>query len=134
MAGEPSEKRKGFRKTIESISPSRTTSIDYNWIGLWKALMKVLLLPLDDRPVTYVYPQLVAKGRRHNPIVPPRALFGNLNAAAKVEGLVQWCDAAITRERPGALLICLDTLLYGGLTIRAAAKTRSSRLQTNWPI
>lgn len=77
--------------------------------------MKVILLPLDDRPVTYVYPQLVAKAAGIVPIVPPRALFGNLSTAAKVDGLVAWIDAAITRERPGALLLCFDTLLYGGL-------------------
>jgi hypothetical protein len=77
--------------------------------------MKVLFLPLDDRPVTYIYPQLVAKAAGIVPIVPPRTLFGSLSASAKVESLISWIDAAIARERPSALLLCLDTLLYGGL-------------------
>jgi len=77
--------------------------------------MKVLFLPLDDRPVTYVYPQLLAKAAGIVPIVPPRALFGSLNSSAKVEAIISWIDAAIARERPSALLLCLDTLLYGGL-------------------
>ncbi|HEY9719050.1 MAG TPA: DUF4127 family protein, partial [Trichormus sp.] len=77
--------------------------------------MKVLFLPLDDRPVTYIYPQLVAKAAGIVPIVPPRTLFGSLNASAKVESIISWIDAALARERPSALLLCLDTLLYGGL-------------------
>lgn len=77
--------------------------------------MKVLLLPLDDRPVTYIYPQLVVKAAGLTPVVPPRTLFGSLNVPAKVEALVSWIDAAISRERPSAMLLCLDTLLYGGL-------------------
>lgn len=77
--------------------------------------MKALLLPLDDRPVTYVYPQMVAKVAGINPIVPPRALFGSLEHGAKVEAIISWIDTAIAKEQPDALLLCLDTLLYGGL-------------------
>jgi hypothetical protein len=77
--------------------------------------MKVLFLPLDDRPVTYVYPQLIAKAAGITPVVPPRSLMGSLLAPAKVEAITSWVDAAISRERPSAMLLCLDTLLYGGL-------------------
>ncbi|MGH9552041.1 MAG: DUF4127 family protein, partial [Terriglobales bacterium] len=77
--------------------------------------MKVLILPLDDRPVTYIYPQLIARAAGITPIVPSRALFGSLNSSAKVEAIISWIDGAIMRERPSALLICFDTLLYGGL-------------------
>ena len=73
--------------------------------GLRKALMKVLLIPLDDRPITYSYPQLVAKAAGIVPIVPPRTLLGSLSEAAKVEALNTWVDAAIARERPSALLL-----------------------------
>lgn len=77
--------------------------------------MKVLFLPLDDRPVTYIYPQLIARAAGITPLVPSRSLFGSLQSAAKVEALTSWIDGAIAKERPSALLLCLDTLLYGGL-------------------
>jgi len=57
----------------------------------------------------------VAKAAGIVPIVPPRTLLGSLSEAAKVEALNTWVDAAIARERPSALLLCLDTILYGGL-------------------
>lgn len=77
--------------------------------------MKVILLPLDDRPVTYMFPQLVARTAAIEPIVPPRELFGSLMSAAKIDQLIAWIDSAIATSSPAGLILCLDSILYGGL-------------------
>jgi len=77
--------------------------------------MKLVLLPLDDRPVTYVFPQLLAKAAGVSALVPPRQLFGSLTRGANIEGIASWVNAAIETQRPDAVLACLDSVLYGGL-------------------
>ena len=77
--------------------------------------MKILLVPLDDRPVTYLLPQMVASLAGVQTIVPPRELFGSLNRAAQPEALLNWIDSALTAHRIDAVFICADTLIYGGL-------------------
>jgi len=77
--------------------------------------MRALLLPLDDRPVTYTYPQLLARVAGVETLVPPRSLFGSLSSSADIEGLSEWVQNVIAKSNPDALLLCLDTLIYGGL-------------------
>ncbi|HEY9715670.1 MAG TPA: DUF4127 family protein [Chroococcales cyanobacterium] len=77
--------------------------------------MPALLLPLDDRPVTYVYPQLIARVAGVEPLVAPRSLFGSLKSAADIQGISEWIQNTIAKSNPDVLLLCLDTMLYGGL-------------------
>ncbi len=77
--------------------------------------MKILLVPLDDRPVTYMLPQMVANVAGLQAVVPPRELFGSLNRPAQPEALQSWIDTALTTHRIDAVFICADTLIYGGL-------------------
>ena len=77
--------------------------------------MKILMVPLDDRPVTYLLPQMVANVAGVQAIVPPRELFGSLNRAAQADALQQWIDNACSMHRFEAVFICADTLIYGGL-------------------
>ncbi|MDX1985047.1 MAG: DUF4127 family protein [Candidatus Obscuribacter sp.] len=77
--------------------------------------MRILLVPLDDRPVTYTYPQLLLKSARVEPILPPRNLMGSLNRGAQIEELLSFCENAIAKFSPDAMVLCLDSLLYGGL-------------------
>src|SRR5437660_669490 len=77
--------------------------------------MRALLLPLDDRPVTYGFPQLVARVAGVETLVPPRNLFGSLDAAADIEGISEWIQNTVSKTNPDVLLLCLDTLIYGGL-------------------
>ncbi len=76
--------------------------------------MKLLLLPLDDRPVTYVYPQMVAQAAGIETIAPPRKLMGSLSQPADPAKLMEWLEQAST-SKPDALILALDSLLYGGL-------------------
>jgi hypothetical protein len=67
--------------------------------------MKLLLLPLDDRPVTYVYPQMVAQAAGIETIAPPRKLMGSLTQPADPAKLMEWLELALRRVdsfSPGA--------------------------------
>lgn len=77
--------------------------------------MKILLIPLDDRPVTYLLPQLVANVAGIQVVVPPRDLFGSLSQVAQPNALQQFIDSALTAHHIDAAFICADTLIYGGL-------------------
>lgn len=77
--------------------------------------MKILLIPLDDRPVTYSYPQLLAKLGGAEAIVPPRVMMGSLSRGAQIDELFSFCEGALSRNEVDAAVICLDSLLYGGL-------------------
>jgi hypothetical protein len=77
--------------------------------------MRAVLLPLDDRPVTYGFPQLIARVAGVEALVPPRSLFGSLNTSADIEGITEWIQNTIAKTNPDVLLLCLDTLTYGGL-------------------
>jgi hypothetical protein len=77
--------------------------------------VKILLVPLDDRPVTYLLPQMVANVAGLQAIVPPRELFGSLNRPAQPEALQAFIESAVTSHRIEAAFICADTLIYGGL-------------------
>ncbi|MCA0314801.1 MAG: DUF4127 family protein [Candidatus Melainabacteria bacterium] len=77
--------------------------------------MRILLVPLDDRPVTYTYPQLIMKSARVEPVLPPRSLLGSLNRPAQIDELLSFCENIIQKNTPDAVILCLDSLLYGGL-------------------
>lgn len=77
--------------------------------------MKAILVPLDNRPVTYLLPRLVANIAGVHATLPPRHLMGSLQRPSNVNALGDWLDGALKDERPDALLVCLDSLLYGGL-------------------
>ncbi len=95
--------------------------------------MKVLLIPLDDRPVTYGYPQLLARAAGWEAIVPPRSVMGSLSRGAQIEELFAFAEGAIGRHEPDAAVLCLDSLIYGGLiTSRRSAepgKTFAARFE-----
>ncbi len=76
--------------------------------------MKLLLLPLDDRPVTFVYPQMVAQAAGIETVAPPRKLMGSLSQPADPVKLMEWLEQA-SATKPDALILALDSLLYGGL-------------------
>lgn len=94
--------------------------------------MKALLIPLDDRPVTYVFPSMIANSAGIEIIAPPRSLMGSLFHAAQIDSLIGWINTTLERTPPDVVIIGLDSILYGGLiTSRRCddpAKTVSKRL------
>jgi Protein of unknown function (DUF4127) len=73
----------------------------------------LLCLPLDDRPVNYDYPRLLAEIAGISIALPPREWLGNPWRPSRHADLVSWLEQAA----PGAdiLLLAVDTLAYGGL-------------------
>lgn len=76
---------------------------------------KVVLIPIDSRPVTYSFPQQVAEIAGLEAIVPPVEIMGSLEAPADVEALSSWLDETLRLHQPELLVVCIDSLLYGGL-------------------
>lgn len=87
--------------------------------------MKIALVPIDNRPVTYLYPQVVvARLAGLEPLVPPREYMGSLNEPAKIDAIFSWLENTLKDNKVEALLVCLDTLLHGGLiTSRRSEET-----------
>lgn len=77
--------------------------------------MKALLIPLDDRPVTYVFPSMIANSAGVEIIAPPRSLMGSLFHAAQIDSLIGWINTTLERTPPDVVIIGLDSILYGGL-------------------
>lgn len=77
--------------------------------------MKALLIPLDDRPVTYVFPSMVASTAGVEVIAPPRSLMGSLFHEAQMDSLFSWINTTLEKTKPDVIVVGLDSLLYGGL-------------------
>lgn len=77
--------------------------------------MTLLLIPLDDRPVTSILPASVAKIAGINVLTPPRTLMGSLMYPAQVDSLSSWIQAALEKAKPNVVLLGLDSIIYGGL-------------------
>lgn len=75
--------------------------------------MKIAFVPIDNRPVCYTLPELIAGiDSDIEFFLPERVLLGDLNKQADIEGLFSWL-----KELPelDAMVLSLDTLAYGGL-------------------
>ncbi len=73
--------------------------------------MKLLLLPLDDRPVTFVYPQMVAQAAGIKTVAPPRKLMGSLSQPADPVKLMEWLEQA-SATKPDALILGARTVCF----------------------
>ena len=73
----------------------------------------IAVLPLDDRPVTYDFPQRIGAIAGAEVLLPPREYLGNLERSADRVALGEWLLEV--GPRADALVVALDTLAYGGL-------------------
>ncbi len=75
--------------------------------------MRVAFLPIDNRPVCYTLPKLIAQiDEGIEFFVPDRNLLGGLTKNADIEGLFDWiCNL----PELDAFVLSLDTIAYGGL-------------------
>ena len=73
---------------------------------------RILLLPLDERPCNYTFPRIMPKAD-FELIEPPMAYMGLKKRPADRDKLAEW----VLREGEGAdaVILSLDTLVYGGL-------------------
>jgi hypothetical protein len=73
----------------------------------------IVILPLDDRPVNYDYPRLLAAIAGVQVELPPREWLGNPWRGSQHEKLVEWLRQ--TAPATDAVIVAVDTLAYGGL-------------------
>lgn len=75
--------------------------------------MRILLLPLDERPCNAKFPAMVGRSGDVEVVVPPRPMLGDKKAPADTAAL----HGFLTGQAPkaDAAVISLDTLVYGGL-------------------
>ncbi|MBD5402127.1 DUF4127 family protein [bacterium] len=75
--------------------------------------MKIAFIPIDNRPVCYTMPQIIAGiDSSLEFFIPERELLGDLKKNANIEKLFDWLKALPQMD---AMVISLDTLAYGGL-------------------
>jgi hypothetical protein len=75
--------------------------------------MSIAILPLDDRPVNFDYPRLLARIAGVPVDLPPRDWLGNPWREAHHRELVEWLRSAASTA--DVLILAVDTLAYGGL-------------------
>jgi len=74
---------------------------------------RIAVLPMDDRPVTYDYPRILARAAGMEAQLPPREWLGNPWRASRHADLVDWLRQ--TAPQADAVVVAIDTLAYGGL-------------------
>ena len=76
--------------------------------------MKTLLIPLDERPCNYYFPQMVAASQEKLELfVPPKELLGAKKEPANPDGIAAFLEENV--EKCDNLVVSVDMLLYGGL-------------------
>ena len=73
----------------------------------------IALIPLDDRPPNYDFPQSIGRIAGVEVLLPPRAWLGNLWRGAQIDRIVSWLYEQAPRL--DAAIVAIDTLGYGGL-------------------
>lgn len=77
---------------------------------------KIILIPLDNRPVSYTLPQQIASLNSSVEIyAPPREFLGGLTENSKVDKILEWLDETLKLEKADYLVVSLDTIAHGGL-------------------
>ena len=77
----------------------------------------IALLPLDNRPVSYLLPKQIADFSGINLILPERKYLGDLKRGSDLAYIEQWLQETVRvyHGTPLALVISLDNFIYGGL-------------------
>ncbi|HEY9789003.1 MAG TPA: DUF4127 family protein [Candidatus Obscuribacterales bacterium] len=78
-------------------------------------MKQIILVPIDNRPVTYVYPQNIARIAGIEALAPPRQIMGSLSHDASVDAIHDWIANNLRKHNPEAVLLCADSIIYGGL-------------------
>ena len=75
--------------------------------------MKIAFVPIDNRPVCYTLPKIIAEIDDSIEFsIPPRYMLGGLTKTANIEGIFEWLENIPKQD---VIILSLDTLAYGGL-------------------
>ena len=88
-------------------------AVSFMHAGRCNVSRPILLVPLDDRPVTAVLPARIAAVAGIELVTPPRATLGSLTRGADIPAVLDWMTTEAAQA--DALIVALDTLAYGGL-------------------
>jgi len=87
--------------------------------------IKIALIPLDNRPVSYTLPKQIASLNKNITVLaPPREFLGGLVSYSRVDKILEWLDDILKQKKVDYIVTSLDTIAYGGLI-------PSRRLNTN---
>ncbi len=75
-------------------------------------MKKIVMLPLDERPCNYLYPQMMPKAD-FELLLPPREIMGDKKRAGDPQKIAAWLLENIGEA--DACILSLDTLVYGGI-------------------
>lgn len=103
--------------------------------------MKLMVIPLDDRPVNTFVPDKLAKSNGIELLLPPAELLGHFNDAGNSDEMIAW--AIENAHTVDGFIISTDMLSYGGLVASRTMNTTESEavnrlgiletLHTNYP-
>ena len=89
--------------------------------------MNIAFLPIDNRPVCYTMPKIIAGIDNDIELfIPDREFLGDLNNIAKTDKLFDWLENLPNQD---VIIISLDTLIYGGLIHSRRGKETLSELK-----
>ena len=75
--------------------------------------MRIAFLPIDNRPVCYQLPKMIAQiDSEVEFYIPERKYLGDLKRTANIEALINWLKNLPPLD---AIILSLDTIAYGGL-------------------
>jgi len=75
--------------------------------------MKIAFLPIDNRPVCYTLPKIIAGIDENIEFsIPERSQLGDLTKTADIDALFKWLEDLPAQD---TIILSLDTLVYGGL-------------------
>lgn len=75
--------------------------------------MKIVYIPLDERPCNYAFAQQIAKGTPVQVVVPEMAMLGQKKEPADVDALMDFLKVQCVDA--DACVLSLDMMLYGGI-------------------
>jgi len=89
---------------------------------LFALLAPVVLVPLDDRPVTRQLPAMLGNIAGREVREPPRASLGNYLTFGKPDAIVNWLNGPLA-SGASAYVVSTDMLAYGGLVASRIPQT-----------
>jgi hypothetical protein len=78
--------------------------------------IKIALIPLDNRPVSYLLPvQIGHLNNKVDILVPPREYIGGLTHNTDIDQVLLWLNNVLKNENIDLVVCSLDSIAYGGL-------------------
>lgn len=124
--------RLGVTGILQSVKRFAACCLTLLGIAVGASAQQIILIPLDDRPATGQFAQMIAKMAGITVKMPPEHLLGRFTTPGQPEELLNW----LSRENMAnttAVIVNTDMIAFGGLiasrTIDTPQETAIKRLQ-----